>query len=79
MLSLPQAAQMMGFSRIEIYRKVKKGEIPAQRIGRSFFVMRQDLGQLFSPLTKISQHKVDQAVTKTLKEYGETIKLLGKE
>jgi excisionase family DNA binding protein len=79
LLSIPQAAQVMGLSRIEVYRKVKRGEIPAQRLGRNYFVLRKDLGQIYSPLTKASQRKVDQAVRKTLKEYGETLKLLGKE
>lgn len=79
LLSIPQAAQLLGLSRIEVYRKVKRGEIPAQRLGRNFYILRKNLGNVFIPINKTSEKKVDQAIAKTLKDYGETLKLLGKE
>ena len=79
LLSLPQAARITGYSRVEMFRKVKRGEIPARRIGRSYFVQRANLGPIYAPISQSASQTVDRAVAKTLKDFGETIKLLGKE
>jgi cysteine synthase A len=44
-LSVQQAAKVLGVSRITVYKKVKKGQIPAVQIGRSFVIPREALGQ----------------------------------
>jgi excisionase family DNA binding protein len=43
-ISIPQLAKRLGISRIAVYKKVKKGIIPAVKIGRNFVV---------SPTTKM--------------------------
>lgn len=79
LLSLPQAARLMGYSRIEIFRKVKRGEIPAKRVGRGYFILRKNLGPIYAPISKNASQTVDRAIAKTLRDFGETIRLLGKE
>lgn len=37
-LSLPEAAALMGVSRIAVFKKVKKGQLAAIRIGRNWAV-----------------------------------------
>lgn len=37
-LSLPEAAALMGISRIAVFKKVKKGQLAAIRIGRNWAV-----------------------------------------
>ncbi|MFA6435505.1 MAG: excisionase family DNA-binding protein [Elusimicrobiales bacterium] len=37
-LSLPEVASLMGISRIAVFKKVKKGRLPAIRIGRNWAV-----------------------------------------
>lgn len=45
-LSLAQVAKKMKISRIAVYKKVKKGEIEAQRIGKSYAVSEELLPEL---------------------------------
>ncbi len=80
-LTIPQLAKIMGISRITVYKKVKNGEIKAVRIGRNYaiskeFLKTHILGQLLSESEK---KEIDGAVKKTVREYAETLKLLGKE
>lgn len=42
-LSLAEAARVLGISRISVYKKVKKGQIAAERMGRSFAIPRAAL------------------------------------
>ena len=37
-LSIPQAAAVLGLSRIAVFKRVKKGSLPAIRIGRNWAV-----------------------------------------
>ncbi|PIQ86181.1 MAG: hypothetical protein COV74_05755 [Candidatus Omnitrophica bacterium CG11_big_fil_rev_8_21_14_0_20_45_26] len=39
-LSIPQAAKLMGLSRIAVYKQVTAGKIKAIRIGRNFAILR---------------------------------------
>ena len=42
--SLPEAAAMLGISRIAVFKKVKKGQLPALRVGRNWAVPAAALG-----------------------------------
>jgi len=79
-ISIPELAQILGLSRIAVYKKVKRGEIKATKIGRNFAVPRHYLLSLFGKeLKEEDKTKIDRAVKKTVKEYGEVLKLLGRE
>ena len=79
-LSIPQLARLLGLSRVAVYKKVKKGQIKAVRIGRNFAIhqkqLSQILGQSLSPARK---KQIDQAVRRLIRDYSETLKLLGRE
>ena len=79
-ITIPQLAKMLGISRIAVYRKVRAGQIKAVRIGRAFAIPRSYvlavLGRSLSPDDK---KQIDTAVSKTVKEYGETLRLLARE
>lgn len=71
---------MLGISRIAVFKKVKKGEIPAQKVGRNFVIARRDLPAILgSVLKESSRREIEKAVHKTVREYGETLRLLGRE
>ena len=77
-ISIRELAKMLGISRIAVYKKVKKGQVKAIRIGRSFAIPRKYIDQILGKALKDSQKReIDAAVKKTVKEYGETLKLLG--
>jgi len=77
-LSTTELSKILGISRISVYRKIKKGEIKAMRVGRNFVIDRKDLGGILDEeLTDKEKVKIEKAVKKTVEEYGETLKLLG--
>lgn len=78
--STTELAKLLGISRITVFKKIKKGEIEAVRIGRNYAIDKKYLPQLKGRALN-SQEKtiIDQAVQKTVREYGETLRLLGKE
>jgi len=79
-ISIAQLAKTLGISRIAVYKKVKKGQIKAIRIGRSFAIPRKYLTDITGKtLSEKDEKIIDEAVKKTFKEYGELLKLLGRE
>ena len=77
-ISIQQLANILGISRIAVYKKVKKGQIKAIRIGRSFAIPRKYLDGILGKTLKDGQKReIDAAVKKTVREYGDTLKMLG--
>lgn len=79
-ISIAQFAKILGISRIAVYQKIKKGQIKATRIGRSFAIPMQYLTDITGKtLSEKDKKIIDEAVKKTVQEYGELLKLLGRE
>ena len=79
-ITIPQLAKFLGISRIAVYKKVKKGQIKAVRIGRNFAIPAEYITDILGRSLKEEDKKnIDKAIKKTVKEYGETLKLLGRE
>ena len=71
---------MLGISRVAVFKKIKSGAIEARKIGRNFAVDRKALPEVLGAvLRKSKKQEIERAVKKTVKEYGETLKLLGQE
>lgn len=78
-LSTAELAKILGISRIAVFKKIKKGEIKATKIGRNFIISKSVLEDFVGKQpTKSEIEEIDRAVEKTVKEYGETLKMLGK-
>ncbi len=82
--SIAQVAKILKISRIAVYKKVKKKEIPAIRIGKIYAIPKKDILQKISkikghPLKPEEKDKIQRAVSKTVNEYGEVLKRLGAE
>ncbi len=79
-ISIPELAKFLGISRISVYNKVKKGEIKALKIGRNYAVPARYIQSILGKTLKDKEkNEIDKAVKKTVKDYGEVLKLLGKE
>ena len=79
-MTIPQLAKILGISRIAVYNKVKTGEIKAIRIGRNYAIIVKDIVDIIGQeLLKKDKKEIDKAVTKVVAEYGEVLKLLGRE
>jgi len=79
-ISIQELANILGISRIAVYKKVKSGKIRAIKIGRSFAIPQKYVsGILGKSLTEIDKKEIDEAVKKTVKDYGEVLKRLGRD
>ncbi len=79
-LTIQELANILGITRIAVYKKVKKGQIKAQKIGRNFAIPKRYIAHILGKtLNAKDKHQIEKAVKKTVKEYGETLKLLGRE
>lgn len=77
-ISTTELAKFLGISRIAVYKQIKSGKIKAEKVGRNFVIDKRDLGGIFKEgLSQEREREIDKAVEKTVKEYGETLKLLG--
>jgi excisionase family DNA binding protein len=79
-LTIPQLAKMLGISRIAVYRKVRKGQIKAQKIGRNYAIPSQAIGvSRGKPLSASAKKEIEAVIQRVVREYGETLRLLGRE
>jgi excisionase family DNA binding protein len=79
-ITIPELARILGLSRIAIFKRVKKGAIKAVKIGRNYAIPRAYIDNILGKTLGDSDKKeIDVAVKKTVREYGRTLKLLGKE
>ena len=78
-LSIPQAAKELGVSRVVLYRKVKQGAVVAVRVGKNYIIHRSQINPVHRPLTETDKHRIEKAVTKVVKEYGDVLRWLAKE
>ena len=82
--SIAEVAKILGLSRTAVYNKVKKGQIKAIRVGRSFAISDEIIKRLVKnikgvPLKDNEKREISKVVSRTIKKYGETLKRLGSE
>jgi len=83
-VSVAELAKMLGISRVAVFKRIKKGHIPAQKIGRAYAISMEHVPDLMQGgrsriLTDERKREISMAIEKVVTEYGETLKLLGKE
>jgi len=73
-----EIAQILGISRVAVFKKIKEGQIKAKKIGRNFAIPKNELESILgNSLTQRQKILIDKAVKKTVAEYGQALKLLG--
>ena len=78
-ISTIQAAKILGISRVAVLKQIKTGRLRAVRIGRNYAIDRRDLGDVHKPMTSLDKSRVTRATKKLVKDYGATLKKLGRE
>jgi len=79
-LTIKELADMLGISRIAVYKRVKKGQIKAVKIGRNFAIPKKYVSNILGKsLNDTDKRNIDKAIKKTVREYGDVLKLLGRE
>ena len=79
-LTISELARILGVSRIAVYKKIKNGEIKAERAGNIYIIPKSSVAEIFG--VEISDHwkkVIDKAVHKAVKDYGEVLVKLGNE
>lgn len=79
-VSTAELAKLLGISRVAVFKKIQKGEIKAVKVGHTYVISKKDLPQVLGQeLSSLEKQTIEKAVKKTVYEYGETLRLLGKE
>lgn len=80
LLSTKQVAKLLGISREAIHKRIKKGKIKAHKVGRNYVVPRDSLGIISDrSLSENQRLLINSAVKLVVQEYGDALRLLGKE
>ncbi len=78
--SVKEVADLLGISRVTVFRWIKSGKLPAAMIGGSFVISVEDLPHhLLGKLSQEKKKQIQEAVTRALHEYGETFRALARE
>ncbi len=78
--SVKEIANILGISRIAVFKKIKSGKISAIKIGRAFAIPKNEVESIFGKvLTEKQKKSIEEGVKKTVKEYSQALELLGKE
>lgn len=79
-ITIPEMAKLLGISRIAVFNKVKAGKIQAIKVGRNYAISAKQMDKfLGGELTDKQKEEIELSIKATMKDYGETIKLLGNE
>ena len=79
-ITIPQLAKILGLSRIAVYKQVKAGKIKARKAGKMYLIPYSTVqGLIGRRLTESRKKKITKAVKRTVAEYGEVLKMLGRE
>lgn len=73
-----ELAELLGVSRVTVFNMIKDGRIEAEKVGRNYIIPADSLG-IYGEPTADRKKEISKAVKKTIKEYGETLKLLADE
>lgn len=80
LITTTELAKILGISRIAVFKRIKRGQIKAIRAGRNFVIFKDSLPEVLGQvLSKKNKREIEIAVKKTVKEYGQTLRLLGNE
>ena len=79
-VSITELAKILGMTRMGVFKRIKSGKLKANKIGRSYYIARKDLSEVLGTVVGEKEKKdINEAVTKAVKQYGETFRLLGRE
>ena len=77
-----EVAKLLHISRIAVFQKIKQGLIKAEKIGKNYAIPREEIEHLLEinkNLTEKDKKEINNAVRRAIDEYGQAIRMLGKE
>lgn len=75
-LSVTEVSQILHISRTAVLKKIKTGSLYAKKIGNTYVIDKDEIALVSNTHPSENQKSViEKAVKKTMKEYGETLRL----
>jgi excisionase family DNA binding protein len=79
-VSTAELAKLLHVSRVAVFKKIQSGKIKAFKIGRNYVIpMEEVLSAIGTFISLDKKSEIDKVVKRAVKEYGETLRLLGRE
>ncbi|MDI3496513.1 MAG: hypothetical protein PWQ35_534 [Patescibacteria group bacterium] len=78
-ITTAELANLLGISRIAVFKKIQKRQIKAIKEGRNYLIDVESVPGLNDKLSQSNEKIINNAVDKTIKDYGETLRLLADE
>ncbi len=79
-ISVAQLAALLGTTRDAVYKRINNGQIQYEKIAGRYLIPRKEFeGLVTKQLTDKIKAEIDKGVAKVVQDYGETLRLLGKE
>ncbi len=79
-LSTSEVADILGISRVAVFKKIKKGVIPAKKIGRNYLVDCKDVSStLDTSITPKEKKFITNVTGSVIDQYEEALRRLAKE
>jgi excisionase family DNA binding protein len=79
-VTVKELADTIGISRVAVFNRIKTGKIKANKIGRNYIIYKEDAPEFFNPALNTNDKKeLERGVKKVLQDYGDTLKMLGRE
>lgn len=78
--SAPEIAKLLGVSRVAVFKKIKFGDIKAEKVGRNYIIPREEYETLVGLfVSENRKQEIKKAVDKVFDKYGDALKKLGRE
>lgn len=78
--TITELAQLLCISRVAVFKKIKSGQIKAEKIGHIFVIPKSEFENVLgNTLSQEDKLLIDAGIHKTIKEYSKTLELLGSE
>ena len=78
--TVAELGKILGISRIAVFKRIKKGQIKAMKIGRFYAIPKKNITDILGrSLSEEQKVQIDEAVARLFRDYGDTIRLLGRE
>jgi len=79
-ISTSDLANFLGVSRVAVFKKIKLGQIKAEKIGRNYLIPREELLSIAGKfVSEKRRREIDKTVEKIVNKYGKALRRLGKE
>ncbi|MFA6524304.1 MAG: helix-turn-helix domain-containing protein [Candidatus Paceibacterota bacterium] len=78
--SAPEIAKLLGVSRVAIFKKIKSGQIHAEKIGRNYIIPKEEYAAILGlVIPERRKRDIENAVERVVKKYGPALRKLGEE